>query len=97
VRQAEVLRDFVAASKGYPSWDQAPEPLRGLIELAAEVRVFRRALARPLWSHQFPPARYLGVAELERRILVALGLPSDTLERGPDLEAIRRRYAEGKA
>lgn len=74
VKLAEDLRLAYLLGRGYPSWETAPEPLRGLIELAAEVRIFRRLLASPLWRGEAPPMRWLGVAELERRVLVALGI-----------------------
>ena len=94
VRQAEALRDLMAVAKGYAAWGEVPEPLRGLIELAAEVRIYRRALARPLWRRQEPPKRYVNVGELERRCLVALGVNGEALERGPDLDAIKARLRD---
>jgi hypothetical protein len=93
VKQAETLRDLIAVAKGYPAWGEVPEPLRGLIELAAEVRIYRRHLARPLWRRTDPPARYVNVGELERRCLVALGVSSAELERGPNLDEIKARLA----
>jgi hypothetical protein len=95
VRQAEALRDLLAVAKGYPAWGEVPEPLRGLIELAAEVRLYRRHLARPLWRRQDPPARYVNVGELERRCLVAMGVSGEALERSPDLDAIKARLRDG--
>lgn len=72
VRQKEALRDRLAMDQGHTSWDQMPEPDRGLFDLAAEVRIIRRLMAAPVWKGQAPAASYLGFAELERRLLVAI-------------------------
>jgi hypothetical protein len=99
VKQAEALRDFIARCLGYVNgWGEMPEPQRGLVELAAEVRTFRRLLAAPLWRRESPPARWLGVAELERRVLVALG--AAPAPAGPDVAALLaavRRQGQGRA
>jgi hypothetical protein len=73
VKQAAALRDLIACCLGYAGWGEMPEPRRGLVELAAEVRVYRRLLAGPLWQRKEPPRRYATIAELERRVLVGLG------------------------
>jgi len=95
VRQAEALRDLMAMAKGFTGWGEVPEPLRGLIELAAEVRIYRRHLARPLWRRQDPPKRYVNVGELERRCLVALGIPGAVLRRETLEGYLAMRYGRG--
>ncbi|MDQ7840614.1 MAG: hypothetical protein RDU83_06250 [bacterium] len=93
VKQAAALRDFIAHCLGYVNgWGEMPEPQRGLVELAAEVRVFRRLLASPLWRREEPPGRYVNVSELERRILA--GLAAAPAPAGPD---VARMLAEMRA
>ncbi len=96
VKQAAALRDFVARCLGYAGWGEMPEPQRGLVELAAELRIYRRLLAGPLWRREEPPRRYLNVGELERRVLLALGMGPQRV--GPKLEEyLAQRYGERDA
>ena len=91
VRLAEELRELYAIAKGYPSWQAAPAPVAALIEVAVELRLFRRRLFSPFWSREEVPKRYDAIAELERRVLVSLGLEPEraatTLE-----DYVRKKY-----
>jgi hypothetical protein len=52
VRQAEALRDRYAVARGFTSWVACPGPVAALIEIAVEVRLFRRRLFAAFWARQ---------------------------------------------
>ncbi|MGH2628379.1 MAG: hypothetical protein ACRDHY_17205 [Anaerolineales bacterium] len=88
-RQLKQIRDEhdrYLLAKGYPTWTSAPRPLQVLIEIAVELDLFRRALFAGFYRGLSVPARYSGILEMQRRVLVGLGVLGEP--RVPNLEAI---------